>query len=84
MHIAITFSSNSEARLYINGIEESNSPFAAATYKDIASNAGTWKIGSDNNGGTASDFHGNIDDVRIYNRVLTATEISQLYFFSNH
>lgn len=84
MHIAITFSSNLEARLYINGVEESNSPFAATTYKDINSNTGTWKVGSDNNGGTASDFRGKIDDLRFYNRVLTANEINQLYFFSNH
>ena len=39
-----------------------------------------WYIGAKNDSGsTASYFNGSLDDVRIYNRALSATEVQQLY-----
>ena len=67
-HIAATFS-GSTARYYVNGVE-----VASRTVNNGAGASDTWRIGA--YGGSPSGFFdGVIDDVRIYNRALTATEI---------
>ena len=76
-HLTFTFSSNLEARLYINGVEDANSPFSATNYDNIKSNTDTWKIGHDFTS-NARDFHGKIDDLRIYNKVLSQSEINSI------
>jgi hypothetical protein len=63
----------SQAKIYINGVLDN--------FKDASGNVG------DNNGsmyvgwnqGSNWYFNGSIDDVRIYNKALSATEIRQLY-----
>ena len=63
----------STLQLYVNGAQ-SGTPTAATP----ASSATATQIGKD--GGTCTSyFRGSIDDVRIYNRALSATEIQKLY-----
>jgi hypothetical protein len=64
-------------RLYVNGVEDPNSPASLAGYVGINATGfplfvGTTVVGS---GG----FNGFIDDVRLYNRILSPAEITQLY-----
>ena len=66
------FSSSANWQIYLDGVLQS------------ITTASSWNSGTNNNyigGDTHSDDHwsGKIDDVRIYNRVLTASEISDLY-----
>lgn len=60
-------------KIFYNGVLISSNSSAIAI---SASDPQTWKIGS--NGGSRH-FNGSIDDVRIYNRGLSASEVKQLY-----
>jgi len=60
--------------LYYNGIEEDNDLLGAGNIYQGT----TLKMGI-NGDGASNDFNGSIDDVRIYNRSLSATEIANLY-----
>ena len=57
--------------LYVNGVLKNN----IASTGTVAPN-GVINIGAEN---TARQFLGKIDEVRVYNRALTADEIKQLY-----
>ena len=71
-HIVITISSNN-LRMYINGIlVDENNVFI------LTSHPYNLNIGA-NYSGTDKFFNGSIDDVRIYNRALSETEIKTLY-----
>jgi hypothetical protein len=71
--VTLTFNSGvaNGTVLYIDGVAR------LATQMTIASQTTPVQIGWANAGGQY--FAGNIDDVRIYNRVLSATEVKQLY-----
>ena len=63
--------------LYLNGTVVTGSGGDLGTFNDASF---TVKIGAIGSGGSQDFYHnGKIDDVRIYNRVLSATEIKQLY-----
>lgn len=64
----------SNMRLYMNGIEEGIEPESGNLLADAA---GVTAIGS--RGGDTEFLKAKIDDVRIYNRALTAAEVKQLY-----
>jgi four helix bundle protein len=69
-------SSNTGVRIYINGVDDTSS--GSGTVSVSILNDNNLIIGVDPPG--ASDYWpGKIDDVRIYNRALSATEIKQLY-----
>lgn len=73
-HAAVTIDAG-VIKLYQNGVE------IAGTYTGSAldaTNALSVQIGT-RRGSAAEFFDGSIDDVRIYNRALSATEITQLY-----
>lgn len=69
------------ARLYIDGVLKDT--FDSTTTNIIGySNNNSLIIGAEagpSSGSVGNYFNGKIDDVRIYNRALTATEVSQLY-----
>ncbi|MEV4314353.1 LamG-like jellyroll fold domain-containing protein [Actinocrispum sp. NPDC049592] len=67
-HVAVTYGSGTY-RLYVNGTEVAN----AAVTGSMAASTGALRIGGNNIWGEF--FTGAIDDIRIYNRALTATEI---------
>ncbi|MEW5760982.1 MAG: LamG-like jellyroll fold domain-containing protein, partial [Candidatus Thermoplasmatota archaeon] len=73
-HIAETFD-GSNVRFYINGVEQADSPIAYSGA--IASNAANLLIGK--HYGQNWFVNGSIDNVRIYNRALSADEIKQHY-----
>src|SRR5256884_5482342 len=67
-HLAATFD-GATVRLYVNGAEAVRPAQTAA----LTATAGTLQIGADSH--TGENFAGRIDEVRIYNRALTAAEI---------
>jgi uncharacterized membrane protein YkvA (DUF1232 family) len=82
VHIATTIAAGDYNRLYINGVQVATSSVVASTATAITPNTGggaitRFCIGTRD--GTNYAFKGYIDDVRIYNRALTAAEVYQLY-----
>jgi len=76
----VSIGATTDLRLYINGIEDANSPgssvaIACINTGSIAATIGDTFISAD----TTRRFVGQLDEVRIYNRALTAAEITQLY-----
>jgi len=78
-HHAVFVVSGTAASLYVDGTLQVSSTNASMT--GIYSSAGSYsmKIGGSNVKGSATYFPGSLDDVRIYNRALSADEVSQLY-----
>lgn len=71
-HYVFTWDSNG-ARLYINGeLESSNS-------EPIMKDGTQWDLSIASGGSTSQPFKGVIDDVRIYNSILSAADIKSLY-----
>jgi hypothetical protein len=71
-HIAVTYD-GANVKYYINGIQDGPTVAYVTTFSP-----GQRYIGAYNYGGITSFFPGNIDDVRIYNRALSATEVAAL------
>ncbi len=71
MHVAATYS-GSTMRMYINGALEATKTGPSS----IAANAVNVGIGGQSDG--TRRYHGDLDDVRIYNRALTVGEIASL------
>jgi hypothetical protein len=70
---AVLDSATATIKVYLNGTLDNT---CAAT--NITTSSGGWYIGK-HNAGKTYDFHGRIDDVRIYNRALSDTDVEQLY-----
>jgi VCBS repeat-containing protein len=73
MHIAGTYDGTT-LRIYINGVQN-NTKAASITIGTNATNLG---IGAEPAAAPLNFFQGSIDDARIYNRALSATEITAL------
>jgi large repetitive protein len=71
IHVAATYD-GSTIRLFYNGVQESTGSWAGP----IAPNTNALGIGAQNDG--QRKYRGAIDDVRIYDRALSATEIAAL------
>src|SRR3989344_1042894 len=78
-HIVVT-SENGIARLYKNGVEQTSSefPFSGGN-SSVFNSTSAFSIGGGTTNASTSYMNGKLDDVRVYNRVLTAAEISKLY-----
>jgi hypothetical protein len=79
-HVAVTYD-RSFVRFYVNGVFLSQTARVEAITDDGIPHT---FIGDNNNGDTGSPdipFGGSMDDVRIYNRALSAKEIQQIYNF---
>jgi len=74
VHLAATYD-GSTIRIYYNGQEEGSDAGPAS----IAVNSLPLGIGADSTG--ATEFQGSLDDVRVYNRALSASEIRRLAGF---
>jgi hypothetical protein len=72
-HIACTASSTGGKKIYLNGIQEDSD---ADTGNIINYRTANNRIGSSS---TGNDWNGKIDQLRLYNGVLTATQVSELY-----
>ncbi len=83
-HVAVTVlepkgSANAEAILYVNGVVQSGAN--ANTFTTVYTTNSPVTIGARAaaNGSVTLPFQGTIDEVRIYDRALTASDIVQLY-----
>jgi len=66
-----------DARTYVNGVLTGSPSAVTGT---ILSNGMRFLLGaSDNNGTIGNRLKGSIDEARVYNRALTATEVTELY-----
>jgi len=71
VHVAVTFDGTT-ARFYVNGSQTGQGAFSFGSNKDASMHIGA----CDSNGG--NPFNGAIDEVRLYNRALTAAEVQAL------
>jgi len=72
VHVAIVYDNTAGAKFYINGVLDSSAAFATSQTATLASvKIGSW--------GTSRYFSGKIDDFRLFDRVLSAAEIAQIY-----
>jgi fibronectin-binding autotransporter adhesin len=67
---------NSEVWIYVNGVQEYGTN--ANTYTTMLTSSDPVTIGCFGPG--LNPFEGTIDEVRIYNRLLTASDVTQLYY----
>ena len=75
-HILVTYNNASKtATFYKNGVFDGSQ----VTANTIGNGGTTFYIGNDGRDGAGYPFDGLIDEVRIYNRALTAAEIQALY-----
>jgi hypothetical protein len=73
-HVAATFD-GANLSLYINGAASGSQGASAST---IPVGPRSLRIGADSSGG--SNFNGQIDEPRVWNRALSASEISSIFF----
>ena len=81
-HIAFTYDGSNTAagiKLYVDGNADSLTTLQDADPGTLVNNS--FEIGK-RNGGIEGYFNGSIDDVRIYNRALSAGEVLDLYNFT--
>lgn len=78
-HVVGTFDRDGVARLYVNGFETNNSidisSFSAVDFK----NSNRYTIGSIGNNLAGWYWKGKVDEIGVWNRTLTASEVLQLY-----
>lgn len=81
-HVAVSFNySNLSVSFYIDGVKQSNiesSPSTQFHNEDEIITIGSWQSGVNDN------FNGSLDDVRIYNYVLSPDQIKMLYENKSH
>ena len=65
------------AKMYVNGVEKTSDNTISNTFQNRTNNL--W-VGAGYYGGLQRYFNGSIDDVRIYNKALSATEVQKLYY----
>jgi hypothetical protein len=81
LHLVGTYKNGVGANLYINGAIEASNTGVSGLINTSGSDPVT--IGAWINGGVLSrQWLGQIDEVRIYNRALTASDVSELYAFT--
>jgi hypothetical protein len=73
LHVAATYDQNA-VMLYLNGVPLVTNVIGAAT---VAHSTSAFRIGLDDNGNCP--FPGSIDDVRVYGRALSQSEIAYLF-----
>ncbi len=73
-HVALVYS-GSDILFYVNGEMVYNTGYSASDYDSEA----PFQIGRSSYDGGSDYFTGKIDDVRLYSRTLSATEIARLY-----
>ncbi len=81
LHVVATYKSGVNECLYINGVLEASNPSPAGfinTNGNDPVTIGAWI----NTGALSRQWKGQIDEVRIYNRALSAADVSELYDFT--
>ena len=76
-HIAVTYD-EANVRFYVNGVSDGAPAMTTQLGNAVVTNyIGSWP-------GNTLRFSGSIDDVRIYNRALTASDVAALYQAGSH
>jgi len=76
-HLFFTYDGDSkEARLYLNGTKVSN---FTSTLDDLDLSDAPFNLGYSVLGGSTKDFIGSIDEVMVFSKALTPTEVSNIY-----
>jgi hypothetical protein len=78
--ITLSLADTSNLDLYINGEYLSTMTYIPGSNDGAGTNTDMLRIGAKGAGATHPYFDGLIDEVRIYNRALSPSEISQLYY----
>ena len=73
-HVAFTVNSKTNPTVYVNGILEAQN----GAIGDTATGTALW-IGNRNGAAASQCTNGVMEDIRVYNRVLTANEIATIY-----
>jgi len=88
-HVAITFQSGvtNGTIIYVDGVSRVSNIMMTSATNDCPFEVAIGSQQVNNNGlncggGQAQVFHGYIDDIRVYSRVLSANDIKQLYQYS--
>jgi hypothetical protein len=79
-HVAVTWTGSATAtnvKFYVNGVETAYGTTTNGGAPRVSDAASSVFIGNDNSG--ARTFDGALDDVRIYNRVISTTELQAIY-----
>lgn len=74
-HLVATYDGTT-MRIYVDGVQTGSSTDFSGNLPSVA---GDLHIGADYESTPGNFFNGSLDDVRVYDRVLSATEIKQLY-----
>ena len=77
-HIVAVISSYSNIRVYINGVQQSGSYSGSAASMSTSTSSSPMRIGR-YSVGTYIHTADRFDDIRVYNRAVTASEIADLY-----
>lgn len=71
-HVVGTYDSSGTAKIYVNGVKGID-----ATGGPTITNSNAWRMGSQRD--SANDLNGSLDQVRIFNKALSASEVTTLY-----
>lgn len=82
VHIVAVLSNSNQATIYINGEIDTLDVIADEEIPDTYLGAETLTIGA-HNGNHPSKFSGSLDEIRIYNRALSADDVKALYEFGS-
>jgi hypothetical protein len=77
-HVGVNRDANGQCDIYVNGV------FSMKNLSSGTPVAGTTDVYIGNDSGTSYTFDGLMDDMRVYNRELSAREWRQLYEYTNH
>lgn len=75
VHVVATSDIGQSAKIYIDGAED----VTGSNPTSFTNHNGNWWIGTDYDGSIGRYFDGLIADVRIYNKALTSSEVSDIY-----
>ena len=78
-YVCFTYTANvaNGLHLYVNGVEDANSPVSTIGITAIDAGTNPLRIGALS--AVTNLFVGQIDDVRVFTRMLSASEVLQLY-----
>jgi hypothetical protein len=82
-HIALIWDGSPDVRhvnLYING--KLASALRETGVREVSANPGNMRIGAPGNSTSELSFRGTIDDIRLYNRVISEDEVQRLSYYA--
>ena len=81
-YLTMTYDGSSDEsglKIYINGVEVTNTTVITNTLSNSITNSNTFNIGTTGQKITGALFYGKIDEVSVWNKELTQTEVTEIY-----